>query len=360
MKSRFLIISFLLFCPIMSLTVRSQENRTSYATIWVRHSDNTSERLLLYEKYNESLQGGDATYVKYVINNVGEYYCRTDGKMMMRYDKVKDTEYVLFDFGLDEGDLFYAPDGRVMQVVEKGDTVFGEGMPTFHFQKLVNKDSPNDIDVWIENYGSLSSCILLPSELGEDISDSHLLFDWSGPLTHTFRSEYIQSQMMSIEKETDYEVHYDELSGKLKGTPDSLDCKFFEDTLVISGRIRRTGSEPPRHYLTCEKSGDIIRFRVDGFPAFINGYRNYYFTAKFPGFKPGKYTVNYDDEYFGVDSVINIDVVCTASVTGIEDRITSDNRQGFNPEAIYDLSGRQLNQVPERGLYIQNGKVLFR
>ena len=311
MKSSFLILSLLLFCPIMSQTVWSQETRTGYVTIWVKHNDNTSERIVLCEKYNGNLQVGDVEYTQFVVEyGKASYYWRMDGKKMMRYDVNNGEEYVIYDFGLNVGDLFEAPDGRTLQIVEKGDTVFGEDMPTFHFQKVINKDNPDDTDVWIENYGSLSTSILMRSELGDDVLDSHLLFDRSGPLTNVFRSEYIQSQMMDVEKETryNYEAYYDEVSGKMKGDGDSLVCEFKADTLVISGRVRRYGSEPARHYMTCEKVGDVIRFRVDGFPAFTNSYRNIFFTAKFPGFKPGKYTVNYDDELLGVDKVINIKV----------------------------------------------------
>lgn len=281
-----------------------------YSTIWVKHNDNTSERIVLSEAYKGSTQFGDAVFTKFINENDRslEYFCRMDGKKMIRYDVDKGAEYTLYDFGLDEGELFETPDGRTMQVVEKGDTVFSEGMPTFHFLKLVNTESTDDTDIWIENYGSLYTSVLQPSELGNDVKESHLLFDWVGPLANVFRSESIQSQMMSIEKVTGY-VIYDETNGNLEYIPDSLHCGFTADTLVISGRLQRAGTA--FHYLSCELVNDTIRFRVDDLPdsAFTQTSKMYYFTAKFPGFKPGTYIVNYHDDNISVDG-INIEVVC--------------------------------------------------
>lgn len=305
MKSKFILLSFLLFCPIMLLTSRAQENRTSYATIWVKHKDNTSERMLLYEKPKESLHVGDVVYSKLVIDGFGEYYYRMDGKKLMRYDADKGEEYVLYDFGLYENWYFGTPDDRVMHVVEKGDTVFGEGMPAFHYLKLENDDFKYDTDVWIENYGSLYTSILQPSELGDDVVESRLLFDRVEPLANIFYSERIQTQMMKIEKVTDYYNIIDETVPEIEIIPDSLHCEFIGDTLVISGRLQRHGTD--LHYLSCELVDNTVLFRVDDLSDLTITPKMYYFTAKFPGFKQGTYTVNYDDKILRSEA-INIEV----------------------------------------------------
>ena len=46
--------------------------------------------------------------------------------------------------------------------------------------------------------------------------------------------------------------------------------------------------------------------------------------------------------------------------TGIKDVEYDEEKTNRQNGILYDISGRRLNQVPERGFYIQNGKVLFR
>ncbi len=350
MKDKILITAIILFCPLFVPHSNGQEHRVTYSTLWLRHNDSTSERLLLYKKNNEQLQIGEATFMKFVIANLGEFYCRTDGEKMIRYDLNTSSEYILYDFGLEKGEIFETPDGRFMQVVEKGDTLFCKGMPAFHYLQLINISNPSDTDVWIAGYGSLHTSILLPEELGDDIAESRLLFDYVGPLANIFHSEYIQSQMMVIEKETEY-FTYDSEQDKIEYIPDSLHCEFKKDTLVVSGRLQRLGSD--FHYLSCETNGSEILFRVDELPVFVNTNMMYYFTAKFPGFKSGEYIVNYKDENFGFNE-INIKVVCDESATSI---VSSPLQEGLDSGAVYDLSGRHLSCPPERGIYIQGGRV---
>ncbi|MBO4641790.1 MAG: hypothetical protein J5661_02885, partial [Bacteroidaceae bacterium] len=45
--------------------------------------------------------------------------------------------------------------------------------------------------------------------------------------------------------------------------------------------------------------------------------------------------------------------------TGISDLVRSDERSEANKGALYDLSGRRLEQKPQKGIYIQNGKKII-
>ena len=46
--------------------------------------------------------------------------------------------------------------------------------------------------------------------------------------------------------------------------------------------------------------------------------------------------------------------------TGISDLVRSNERSEADKNALYDLSGRRLEQKPSKGIYIQNGKVLVK
>ena len=309
MNLKFYILFSILFCPILLTNIKSQDIQSSYSYLWVKHDNNTSELIHLFQRWQEDTKYGNHVYKKYVTDKGDNYYCRIDDKKMKRYDVNKGIEFVLCDFGLEEGDCFETYDGRILHVVEKGDTAFSNILPAYNFQRLVNEDNPDETDLWIENYGSLYTSILTPSELGDDVVESHTLFDYVGPMINVFHSEYIQTQLMVIDKVEDYYV-YDESNQQMLQTPDSLSCRFCEDTLVISGRLKREGTN--LHYLSCETDGDIIHFRVYDLPSWTSTPKDYYFTAKFPGFKPGKYIVNYDDDIYGVENVINMEVVMPA------------------------------------------------
>ena len=85
-------MAILLFFPFMVEHVMSQD---IYSTLWVKHNDNTSERIVLSEAYNGSTQFGDVIYTKYINENDRgrEYFCRIDGKKLMRYDVDKHKIY---------------------------------------------------------------------------------------------------------------------------------------------------------------------------------------------------------------------------------------------------------------------------
>ena len=45
--------------------------------------------------------------------------------------------------------------------------------------------------------------------------------------------------------------------------------------------------------------------------------------------------------------------------TGISDLVRSDEKSEAGKDALFDLSGRRLEQKPQKGIYIQNGKKVL-
>ncbi len=62
----------------------------------------------------------------------------------------------------------------------------------------------------------------------------------------------------------------------------------------------------------------------------------------------------YDNEYLQKDTTL----VCHGPATGIQDINKPQTLE--NKVDIYDLSGRLLNTIPERGIYIKNGKKVIK
>ena len=78
----------------------------------------------------------------------------------------------------------------------------------------------------------------------------------------------------------------------------------------------------------------------------------YKFDAKIPGFKPGTYTIYYENrDWLGRDVVLTCDGL---PITSIPDVKMANSEQ--KETQIYDLSGRSLKTEPRQGIYIKDGR----
>ena len=274
--------------------VYAQYNYAQWSVYFEDYDGNASSLYFMsdsqFYKRTKVFGGNKYSLVIMMGENKGkDFYCRTEGDSIMRYDETEGAEFVLFDFSLNVGDLFTCKDGTEFIVYEVKDTLFKRYNDTNPISqqiiKLYNKNNPSQTDVWLKDFGSLKTSILLPSELGTDMKDSFVPW-WD--------NDYEETTYQETE------------SGKFKGNivnylgadnerrADSLHCELLNDTLVVSGRIRTFGSKTP--YLSCVTDGNKISFWVDGGPGkkWLS-YPSIYFNNKFPGFKPGEYTLSYDN-----------------------------------------------------------------
>lgn len=311
--------------------------------IWSRYQNNFTERMYLYFMETYRTFNG-ITYLDIFDLNEKSYYVRFKDDKLYRYDETQKLEYVLFDFGLKEGDVFETRDGRKMRVEAVVDTVFqnpyegAQKRGPYKLQKMVDVSDTSYVDEWLEGFGSLKTSVLSTEELDEKVLECHLLWGWYFPVYFFYNSDFLKTQIISMDKAENFNDK----------TPDTIFCEFVGDTLIISGNVYRTCAG--YYYLSCDIQDSIISFEINEINASAcAGIYNIY--ARFSGFKGGTYTFRYKG-WSG--DVIEKTVVCENA-----NKVTTIVNQRIKTK-MYDLSGRSLTSPPDHGLYIQSGKVMIK
>jgi len=286
------ILSVLIFMLAIPLVSYGQHlfNESHY---WMKHANGEEEfyNINLIWKGNWDVIEGKQ-YYRFVDSRNKEYFCRIEDGKLFRYDATNGNEYVLCDYNLTEGDVFQTKDGREMKVVQAGDklmpTAFHENYAR-HFVELENVNDASDKDLWIDGIGSYYNILMFPEEKTDDIVEQYFMWnDYN--LAKVFTTDEMKTQLMKVEREDDFD-YFDEETGEIYYLSDSLHCEFVKDTLVVSGRVFTNCCVG--HYLICRVHDRQITFTVDEIPPSAACESSHYFTAKFPGFKPGEYTFEY-------------------------------------------------------------------
>ena len=137
-----------------------------------------------------------------------------------------------------------------------------------------------------------------------------------------------------------------------------IDVEFVDDTLKICGFSRFLQYT---HLFRCHLDGNKITISaipVNLLCVMTLGRLYSKYEIKFPGFEAGTYTVKKESERFWSEESNKwqgVTITCHGPATEIQE--INNSMTTNNKDAIYDLSGRRLNHIPERGIYIQGGKV---
>ena len=110
----------------------------------------------------------------------------------------------------------------------------------------------------------------------------------------------------------------------------------------------------------CEVRGDSIHIILSMNESYHQGYSlgDSWIDVRIPGFRPGTWHVYGFAAYHGGN--------VPPYAIEIDTTLTCGNEMGVAPlsvspegekTAVYDLQGRRLNAKPQRGLYIQGGKM---
>ena len=262
---------------------------------------------------------------------------RQDGKRIYRYDETQQTEVLMFDFSLNEGDVFTTSQGKQMEVVEVGDCT--EYLNDWHVgnypgRKLRLRDSNNAAfeDVWVEGAGSLYTGIL-PPEFIPNAEECSLDFCDIGACAIIFpqNTPYYKSTLSAPY----YMLNHDQ--------PEYHNYTFLGDTLVISGCAVLTCYT---FVTSCYIHDNIIE--LENYIVLIYGedlfsgrtLRGY--EVKIPGFLPGEYTIMAGGQKLAT-------VVCVAtSINTLQDSVKY-------PHSLYDLYGQRINRL-QKGLNIVDGR----
>lgn len=318
----------------------------------------------VYKIYTGSTTKADAFYMTRSTRNTvkkdGKTYCvyeisdvpsncnniqrtllyRQEGQRIYNYDETRQEEVLLFDFSLNEGDVFITPQGTRMEVVEVSDcTEYMNDWLVWNYlgRKLRLRNCDNAVveDIWIEGIGSLHTGILSPEfipnaeECSLDFCD---MGRWAAIFPHN--TPYYKSVLS---------VPYEMLNHE---QPEYQNYSFSGDTLIISGCAVLNSYN---FVTSCFIHENIIE--LDTYTVLIYGedlldgraLRSY--EAKIPGFQAGEYTIMASGRKLAT-------VVCvTTSLNTFE-------ISAKHPYQFHDLLGRPINTL-QKGINIINGNKIM-
>ena len=303
--------------------------------------------------YKMTFDGKDYTSVQvydYDYIEVFWFYYRTEDKKLYRYNEKKQQEELLMDFGLVVGDVFERPDGVKLQVVEVSDTLIRDEKA----RRVLSLKGVNDESVWdkwIESYGSVRTGLHLVDDFpGYQLTDLLYMekvnngwYDYCNGIYNDINKEYLRSVCNDMKQ----------LSNKEEIFMDNKNYYLDGDILFYLGRYL---SEKSYSFLLKETES-ILRLRIFGagdsqFFYSNSGGKEYQMSMDL-NLSPGTYTF-YDAD--GVEQ--NITIGGDADAIGAIENDASISKQGNG--LIFDLTGRRLSTAPQHGIYIQDGRKVFK
>jgi len=303
--------------------------------------------------YKKTFDGKDYTSVQvydYDGIEVFWFYYRTEDKKLYRYNEKKQQEELLMDFGLTVGDVFERPDGVKLQVVEVSDTLIRDEKT----RKVLSLKGVNDESVWdkwIESYGSVRTGLHLADDFpGNQLTDLLYMekvnngwYDYCNGIYNDINKDYLRSVC----------IDFQQLSNKEEVFMDNKDYYLDGNILFYLGRYR---SEKSYSFLLKETES-ILRLRIFGagdwkFFYSTSGGKEYQMSMDL-NLPPGSYTIIDAD---GVEQ--NITIGGDADAIGAIENDASTSKQGNG--SVFDLTGRSLSTAPQHGIYIQDGKKVFK
>ena len=374
MKTKVLILA-LLFASVHGLCAQAQtkpvlNNRCYF--IYSLLCDDASPYLVMERTSSEMTEINGQSYFQLNLyefpsgNDIicSFYYREADGKVY-RYDKKSEKEYVILDFTLTEGDKYVDAEGHEYVVEEVSDTSMtrtydGKEMGSFKKLELLGVDDKKLSDTWIEGLGSVHRGLLSDRDINGMQYDGKTFVSLESMLNAITASQDIYNNIVTnsvkskgtrnalIMNDTTSLVH-------IKSNTRDIGFEFVGNSLHVVGTVSEYYDVYDLFfYLICQRNGNIIQLYDTGryWGRHVFGINPFHLNVYFPGFEPGEYTIIWNDEKV----VLN----CVNITSGIDVFKTSNIQQVVDSNAIYDLSGRRLNQVPERGLYIQNGKIIIK
>ena len=295
--------------------------------------------------------------------NVSLLCYREEGDKIYRYDDKTAMDIQMYEFNMTLGQRTVNGDGIALEVIEVfpaneiTDYSYPEELNAF---KLRGIDDPDYEEIWIDRVGSIQSGILKPSDFPDGKSSDLICFDHMVSSIDVNQTSSQKSVRIGINRKTDYDKICLGTQEHLESPYDYgddvyLDCEFIEDTLHIKG----LSSLWPCHVYMfhCHINGHEVsleRIPIDCF--FLSNAVDYIeYDIKYEGFEAGIYNINFDSyiEYLSLRPLRpNTTLECYGPVDGIN---SQKEKETFS-SIIHDLQGRRLYTIPERGIYIQNGK----
>ena len=296
------------FGNIVALTTVPMKDIMNYSTYFTITQEHQYVTLYVEPRW-QSVIKNEKEYTMFSGNFEDINY--VDTLMLLRQDETKcfsydiktGTEHLLFDFGLQKGDMYNDDFNNIeYEVTDVRDSIIGN--EKLHLIELNSQEGQRDI--WLEGIGSIYTGILRACE---NHKDAYLLMcacpewstEWEEGCLHLFfpNNQFIRTADMTIkelywdkplETEEDWEA-YQEWSN----APTNLNAEFLNDTLHVWGRVRTTCNLCP--YMSCELKENNVSVTLYPCPGpEPDRIIAYDVDGRIPGFKRGTYLVKLWDK----------------------------------------------------------------
>ena len=328
------------------------ESEDYFSSIWYYDVYNAQEGHKILTSYSMDRVDIDernyhvVTFTNELEEDVCKCHYRLEERKLYYLDVESNKDLLILDFNLQNGDTYTNPfSGVTYKVCDVRDTLMyvGSELAKRSLIELQSTAKPEDRDIWIEGIGSASTGILQPG-MAKVFDNIYLLSHDTKDLArnHFFPSDsQIKTASTEIRK-LDYdpfEIDFNEWISQ----PDQLNAEFEGDVLHIWGEIRHNLVFD--NYMVCQIHEGIIQ--VKDCPSFRQAYGESRFAVdmRFEGFTVNKYDLVRQLLVYGnsahTTKIGDVDIITTS------------------PSPLYDLQGRQLQQKPSKGMYIQRGKKVL-
>ena len=376
MKSRFIIFVLLLICSIHVLYAKEQikpilSNGCSFVYSLV--CDDSSPYLIVALPSYESKEIKGNSYSQLNLCDYDKYsdvfssiFLREENGRLYKYDEKIGKDIVVIDFTLERGDKFTDEDGHEYIVDNVSDTTMtrtygGEDMDTFKKLELIGVDDTTLRDTWIEGLGSLHRGLLCEKDI-RGLQYSGRTFASLGKMLHakTMNHDtytFIDSNSIKT-KGSQHSLIMNDTISLVYPSSSELGFEFVGSSLHVVGKIYRCWEvEKYFCYLISIINGhDILLYDIGSYwgKQIVFGFHPFNVNVYFPGFEAGEYTIKLVD-YHNYEEIV---LYCQGNTTAINEYNSTEIQPSkLNKTEIYDLSGHRLTSPPERGIYIQGGKL---
>jgi hypothetical protein len=285
-----------------------------------------------YRIYDDSYLFGKESYNPVKL----QYGYRLADRQIYIYDFELEKETLAFDFNLSKGDHFTTYNGMEWIVLSAKDTLvnvsyMGKGERTSRRLLSVQTLDGKIADEWLEDFGSFGNQFMINSLTNQKYSQ-------------TLWAEYGYGEYLTREISSDPIYTHD--SEWLEGNNgENIDAPYtkcsFENGQLVFENVQWMWEH--RDYVCFYRDGDeiLVLYQWELEPHVDSGtsvlMRDVVTIVGLPTPSSGQYTIHVKEN----DYTANVDNVAPdAKTAGI----------------IFDLQGRRLNAVPQKGLYIGGGK----
>ena len=283
-----------------------------------------------------------------------QLFIRREDAKIFRYSEKAKRDILIMDYDLNVGDKFVSPDGKEMQVVSKEiNKTLDNAWPNIIYSPVITLLNLNDntsTETWVDGIGSLESGYLTNEALIEfglpTMKQAYNLYTYDPSLIST---DYNGSALLYNEQSFKSGIFFNTKQTYNDNIPNEELKVFFEGSdFIISGILYSNGLGA--EYVTCSIDNNSIiikRYPIGEEMDCIIAYHVYYV---FKDFTAGTYSITVQ----GYDTNYNYNLECSP--------LSSVNNTNIyiNRNQIFDLTGRRLNSVPEKGMYIKDGRKWLR